>query len=134
VSGAPRKKFDEMLVAQGTNLAALNKKLSRDSTAAVVVELKAPRAGFVSRCDARIIGEAVRDMGAGRLTKDSMLDYDAGIDQMAKPGERVEKNGVLARIHAASKVQAEAARWRIQSAFEISRTRPKVARLIVETI
>jgi thymidine phosphorylase len=98
------------------------------------VELKAPRAGFVSRCDARVIGEAIRDLGAGRLSKDSMLDYDAGIDQMARPGERVEKNGVLARVHAASKAQAEAARLRIQSAFEISPRRPKVARLIAETI
>jgi pyrimidine-nucleoside phosphorylase len=133
-SGAPRKKFEEMLVAQGADLAAFKRKLSQDSGAPVVVELKAPRAGFVLRCDARIIGEAVRDLGAGRLTRDSVIDYETGIDRLAKPGERVEKNGVLARIHAASGAQAEAAKLRVQSAFKISAARPKVARLIAATI
>src|SRR5262249_12286620 len=61
--GAPRKKWDEMLVAQGANLAAFNKKLTLDSTAPVVVEVKPSRTGFVSRCDARIIAEVVRDLG-----------------------------------------------------------------------
>ena len=133
-SGAPRKKFEEMLMAQGADLAAFKRKLSQDTSAPAVVELKALRAGFVSRCDARIIGEAVRDLGAGRLTRDSVIDYEAGVDRMAKTGERVEKNGVLARIHASSKEKAYAALLRIQSAFGISAAKPKVARLMAETI
>jgi thymidine phosphorylase len=68
------------------------------------------------------------------LTKDSAIDYEASVDRLAKPGERVEKNDVLARIHAASRAQAEQAMRRVLSAFEISATRPKVARLIVEII
>src|SRR5688572_24206778 len=65
-SGAPRRKWDEMLQAQGADLAAFNRKLANDKTAAVVVELKAKRSGFVARCDARILGEAIRDLGGGR--------------------------------------------------------------------
>ena len=60
----------------------------------MVVELKAEKAGFVSKCDARIIGEVIRDLGGGRLTKESAINYDVGVDQIAKPGERVEKSGV----------------------------------------
>jgi len=63
-SGAPRKKWDVMLVAQGANLAAFNRKLGRDHTAPVVVELKAGRSGFVSRCDAQRMGEVIRDLAA----------------------------------------------------------------------
>jgi thymidine phosphorylase len=133
-SGAPRAKFDEMLRAQGADLKAFNKKRSLGSTASVVLELKSPRAGFVSRCDARVIGKAVRDLGGGRLTKDSAINYDVGIDRMMKPGERVEKNSRLARIHAASRGQADAAIRRIQSAFEISTTKPKTSPLIAEII
>ncbi len=133
-SGAPRKKFDEMLAAQGADVAAFNKKLSRDSTAPVVLELKSSRAGFISRCDARIIGEVIRDLGGGRLTKDSAIDYDVGIDHIVKPGERVEKKSVLAHIHAASKKEADIALARVRSAFEITATKPKVTPLIVETI
>ncbi len=91
-SGEPRKKWDEMLVAQGADLKAFNKKLALDSTAPVVFELKSERAGFVSKCDARIIGEVIRDLGGGRLTKDSQINYDVGVDQIAKPGEHDWKN------------------------------------------
>ncbi|MGO9001087.1 MAG: thymidine phosphorylase, partial [Limisphaerales bacterium] len=89
-SSAPRKKWDEMLVAQGADLTAFSKKLALDHTAPVVVELKAEKSGFVSRCDARIIGEVIRDLGGGRLTKESGINYDVGIDRLAKLGEAVQ--------------------------------------------
>jgi thymidine phosphorylase len=119
-SGEPRKKWDEMLVAQGTDLEAFNRKLRRDSTAKVVAEVKSPKAGYVSRSDARTIGEVIRDLGGGRLKKESAINYDVGVDRMAKPGKRVEKSGVLCRVHAASQPEAEAAITRLKSAFEIS--------------
>ncbi len=116
-SGAPRKKWDEMLAAQGADLKAFNRKLDLDSTAPVVLELRSPTAGFVSKCDARIIGEVIRDLGGGRLTKDSTVNFDVGIDQLAKPGERVKKSSVLARIHATDQAQARAALVRLRAAF-----------------
>ncbi len=133
-SGAPRKKWDEMLVAQGADLGAFNKKLVLDHTAPVVVELKAEKPGFVSRCDARLIGEVIHDLGGGRLTKESGINYDVGIDRLAKPGEAVRKNSVLARIHAADQSQAKSARARLRAAFEISAKLPMVSRLVAEII
>jgi pyrimidine-nucleoside phosphorylase len=131
-SGLPRKKFDEMLLAQGANLKAFNEKLFRDSTAPIVLELKSPRAGFISRCDAKIIGEAVRDLGGGRLTKDSQINFDVGVDGMVKPGEHVEKNSVLARIHAKDSASAKFATARFKTAFEISAMRAKKDSRVVE--
>ena len=131
-SGAPRKKFDEMLRAQGADMEAFYKKL--DSTVLVGRELKASRSGFVSRCDARIIGEVIRDLGGGRLEKDSAIDYDVGVDGMMKPGERVEKNSILARVYAASRAEAHLAIDRLQSAFEISNGKPKAPPLVAEVI
>jgi pyrimidine-nucleoside phosphorylase len=133
-SGDPRRKWNEMIVAQGSNLAAFNKKLAIDHTAACVMELKSPRAGFVSRCDARIIGEVIRDLGGGRLTKESVIHYDVGVDHMAKPGERVPKGSVLARIHAAGQSQARSACNRLQAAFEVSARPGKTTPLILEII
>ena len=133
-SGGPRRKWDEMLLAQGANLAAFNQKLALDHTAAVVVELKSPGAGFVSRCDARIIGEVIRDLGGGRLTKESAIHPEVGLDHLAKPGERVQKNSVLARIHAASQAQAKSAVARVLGAFEISVKPPKAVRLVQQII
>jgi pyrimidine-nucleoside phosphorylase len=119
ISGAPRKKWGEMLVAQGADLDAFNKKLALDHTAPVVVELKSSCGGFVSRCDARLIGEVIRDLGGGRLTKDSVINCDVGVDQIAKPGERVEMNSILLRVHAADRAQAAAAIARLKAAFQI---------------
>jgi thymidine phosphorylase len=97
-----------------------------------VVELKAGKSGYVSRCDARLIGEVIRDLGGGRLTKESVINYDVGIDRMAKPGERVEKAGTLCRVHATDSAQAQVAVTRLKTAFEISAKRPAQTPLVVE--
>lgn len=129
-SGAPRQKWDEMLVAQGADLAAFRRKLAKNKTAAVGLELKAKHTGFVSRCDARILGEVIRDLGGGRLTKESAINYDVGVDQLAKPGERVKKGGVLCRIHAPSLQQAQAAQVRIAAALQTTSHRSRSVPLI----
>ena len=133
-SGAPRKKWDEMLVAQGADLDAFNQKLDLDHTAPIVLDLKATATGFVCRCDARVLGEVIRDLGAGRLTKDSAINYDVGIDQLAKPGDQVQPASTLARIHAPNSTQAIDACERLKGAFEISEKPPIAEKLIREVI
>jgi thymidine phosphorylase len=133
-SGAPRKKWDEMLVAQGADLDAFNQKLALDHVAPAVLEIKADRSGYISKCDARLIGEVVRDLGGGRLTKESGINYDVGVDRLAKPGERVEKSTILCRLHAADRAQATAAGTRLQAAFEISAKPPPPTRLVAGII
>ena len=133
-SGAPRAKWDEMLVAQGADLKAFNRKLQLDSLAPVVLELRTRVTGFVSRCDARIIGEVVRDLGGGRFTKESSINYEVGIDGIAKPGEPVGKDSFLARLHAPSRAQAKDGIARLQSAFDISAKPREIAPLISEII
>ena len=133
-SSEPRKKWDEMIVAQGADLKSFNRKLALDSTAPAVVEIKPGKSGYVSKCDARVIGEVIRDLAGGRLTKKSAINYDVGVDRIAKPGERVEISGALCRVHAAAAAQAEVAAARLKTAFEISPRRPVVARLVHEVI
>jgi len=133
-SGAPRQKWDEMLLAQGADLAAFNRKLAAETTAPAVVELKAGHGGFVTRCDARLIGEVVRDLGGGRQTKESVLNHDVGVDQLARPGDAVKPGGVLARVHAADQTQADAACYRLEAAFQVSAQSIPAALLICEVL
>jgi thymidine phosphorylase len=132
-SGAPRRKWDEMLEWQSADLEAFNAKL-QSHQAPVIYEIKALRSGFLTRCDARIIGEIIRDLGGGRLTKDSVLNYDVGIDELAKPGGQVEKNDILCRLHAANQSDAEAATARLQAAFTIEGHAPGLPSNIVEVV
>lgn len=134
LSSAPRRKWDEMLLAQGADLDAFHRKLASDTTAPKTIELKSTRAGFVARCDARIIGEIVRDLGGGRLQKESVIDFDVGIDQLAKPGQPIKSGEMLARIHAANNESAEIARAKLATAFEIWDKPPQLSPLISEII
>ncbi len=133
-SGLPITIWQAMLAAQGADLDAFQRKLLRDHTARVVMELKAAHSGYVTRCDARIIGEVVRDLGGGRLTKDSVINPDVGVDRIAKPGEAIAAGQPLLRIHANTKAEAEAARRRLKLAFEISPRRGKPGRLVAEIV
>ncbi len=74
-SGQPRRKWDEMLAAQGADLAAFRNKLANGKNSKVIAYLLARGPGFVSSAGARIIGEVIRDMGGGRLAKDSKINY-----------------------------------------------------------
>jgi len=133
-SGAPRRKWDEMLVAQGADRAAFDRKLEHDHLASVVVELKSRQSGYVARCDARIIGEVIRDLGGGRLTKESRINHAVGLDHLSKPGEAIKRGEMLGRIHATSRPAAEAARARLLPAFQISSSKPRLPLLIAEVI
>ncbi len=131
-SGAPRRKWDEMLLAQGADLVAFNLKLASDGRAPAIVDLKSDCSGFVSSCDARIIGEVVRNLGGGRLDKESVINFDVGIDQLAKPGEKIQAGQTLARIHATDPASAETARLQLTNAFAISDQPPNLSPLVLE--
>ena len=112
----------------------MDRKLHHPDTAPFTREVKADRSGFVSHLDARRVGEIVRDLGAGRLEKDDVLDYDVGVDSMMKPGEAVKSGGVLARIHARTAAAAAEGSTRLYAAFSISDEPPASAPLILKVI
>jgi pyrimidine-nucleoside phosphorylase len=125
-SGAPRRKWDELIVAQGADLDAFRTKLQRDHTAPIVLDCVSDDDG--------IIGEIVRDLGGGRMTKTSVIQPEVGVDALAKPGEEIRRGAVLGRIHAVTIEQAEAARARLRTAFTLA-PRPLPARpLIVDSL
>ncbi len=133
-SGQPRRKWDEMLEAQGGDLEGFNRRMAQDHTAPVVIELRTSKAGYISRCDARILGEVIRDMGAGRLTKEAALDYEAGVDRLAKLGQRVEPGSLVARFHGTDSARVEAAWEQAKAAFTIARQKPAEGELIAEVV
>lgn len=117
-SGAPREKWNQMLVAQGADLAAFEAKLKAPAPV-FEIPLLSERAGIITDLDARIIGEVVRDLGGGRLTQDSVLNLEVGICGMKKPGERVESGEALAVVRAASEKEARAQKERLLAAWVI---------------
>ena len=117
--GRARAKFDELLAAQGTDMPAFEAKLKEEVSAPAVAELRASSSGIVTRCDARLIGELVRDLGGGRQTKESVIQPEVGVDRLVKSGEQVEESAVLGRIHARTAAEAEAGRGRLAEAVTV---------------
>ncbi len=133
-SGEPRSKWDEMIQAQGADLEVFQRSLTRDHTAPFVLELKAERTGYVFGCNARVIGELVRDLGGGRLKKDSILNHAVGVDCLAKVGDQVHPGDLLGRVHASSQADAEQGLERLKSASVLADSPPATAELIAEVV
>lgn len=60
----------------------------------------APESGELDRLDARAIGEAARNLGAGRGAKEDSVSPGAGVTLHAKPGDRVRAGRPLFTLHA----------------------------------
>lgn len=133
-SGAPRRKWNEMLEWQSADLDAFQEKLEEESGSRFVTEVLAPHGGWLLRCDAHIIGEVVRDLGGGRLDKNSVINHAVGVDEIVKIGKKIEKNSVLCRIYAAHKSELDSAVARLARSFEISNKEPVIEPLIAEIV
>jgi pyrimidine-nucleoside phosphorylase len=106
---------------------------SEDSlpSAAVVREVGAPRAGTIRGLGAVRIGNAALRLGAGRRTKDDVIDHSVGIVCLKKRGDAVETNEPLAQVHAADEVAAEAAIEEVVAAYEIADQAPEPQSVIL---
>lgn len=94
-NGKAKDKFLEFVKAQGGNVADLKTKET-----AHTYEVKAPTAGQIASVNALAIGELSVMLGAGRLTKESKLDFDAGIKIVAKNGDSIQAGDTLAILYA----------------------------------
>ena len=97
-SGDGLEKLKEMVRAQGGMVQALED-LSLLPQAAQIREVRSPARGFVHSLEAEVIGKASTLLGAGRETKDSIVDPAAGIVLCKKIGDWVEEGEPLAQLH-----------------------------------
>ncbi|MBV9110967.1 MAG: thymidine phosphorylase [Gemmatimonadetes bacterium] len=94
------------------------------AAAPVVVEMAVEGDGarWVSRADARAIGDAALALGAGRRKKGDPVDPAVGIVLRARIGDRVEPRQSLAAIHARTDAEARTAVAALRDAFALSET------------
>jgi pyrimidine-nucleoside phosphorylase len=105
-SGSALEKFKEMVRQQHGN-DSVAEDLMLLPQAGKKVAVTASSGGFVRRLEAEAIGLAAMTLGAGRETKDSVIDPAVGIMLNKKIGDPVQANENLATIHARADVQAE---------------------------
>lgn len=83
------------------------------------VEYAGP-AGFVSRVDARRVGQAAMDLGAGRQSKTDSIDPAVGVEVLAEVGKHLASGKAVFRIHANDRARSETARESLVRAIGVS--------------
>jgi thymidine phosphorylase len=103
-------------------------------TAAVVHQVKAPAAGVVERLGAIQVGVAALHLGAGRQTKEDVIDHAVGILCLRKRGDEVAAGDVLAEIHARNVASAAEAEAAVLAAYTIGNESPRERSIVLDTI
>lgn len=123
-NGKAYEKFKEWVKAQGGNIDKLTINANER-------EILSPKDGYIKKIDALKIGKIVRNLGAGRLTKDDAIDYDAGAVLKCKVGSYVKKGDSLIKIYYKDKNVKDTD---ILDAYEISDEKIKNHKLIIDII
>ncbi len=98
--------------------------------APVVVDVPAPRAGWVSRCQARGIADVAMRLGAGRTVPGAAIDHAVGVVVHAKSGTAVEVGQPLATIHARGEFDLDA----VAACFAIGDAEPQPVEPVLELL
>jgi pyrimidine-nucleoside phosphorylase len=122
--GRAWNKFRELIAAQGGEVAVIDEP-DRLPKARLIQDVPAPRTGYLAQVDAREIGLASVDLGAGRARKGDPIDHAVGFVIHHKVGDRVKQGDVLFTIHANDAAKLEAARARVLAAHRIGREKVK---------
>jgi pyrimidine-nucleoside phosphorylase len=133
VSGRALQKLIDVAEAHGGDGAAVEDPslLPKAEHSEIVT---APRAGYVRRCDAHVIGITATRLGAGRERKGEDVDHSVGITLAAKIGARVEEGDVLATVHHNSPEKWESHKEALTSAWDISDEETDGLSLVIERI
>ncbi len=127
------EKFRELIISQKGNPEIIND-YSLLPKANFKKELISEFSGYISVTDARNIGKAACETGAGRKTKADKIDYGAGIILKFSSGDKIEKGGILAEIYASSAEKCENAEEILKNCIKISETPPKPKKTILKII
>lgn len=96
--GTALKKLVEMVKAQGGDASYIEHP-EKFEVAKHIIEVKAPKSGYVERIVALEIGEGAMKLGAGRETFDDVIDMAAGIVLNKKVADPVQEGETLCYVH-----------------------------------
>lgn len=130
--GEAAEKFRQIIRAQGGDGRVVDNP-GLLPKAANVQEFHARSNGFVTRCDAKLLGLASNALGAGRNRVDDIIHPAVGLYLEKKLGDRVKRGDVLCQIHWNDAKRLRDATPLIQQAFEV-KARPAKSRPLIRAV
>ena len=123
-NGKALEKFKVFVASQGGNPAVVDD-YSLMPQASRQQDVLAEASGYVTEIVADDIGVAAMLLGAGRATKESMIDLAAGLKILKKVGDPVQKGEAIVRMFA-NKADFGPAEKLIQEAYSIGSERKEI--------
>lgn len=122
-------KFIQFVTAQGGD-ASYIENTAKLPLSNVIVNVYAKDEGYISSIDCEKVGRAAAEAGAGRIKKDDIINYGAGIYFNKTYGEHTQKSGIIAQIYSSNKEAANTAYEILKEAITISGATPHERKLI----
>ena len=132
-SGKAYEKFLEWITMQGGD-SSYAEDTSKFGKSKFVQNVIAKNDGYVVSCNAEIVGIAAMKLGAGRETKDDLIDFKAGIELLKKPGAYVKVGDVMAKLYTDKADAVSSAEELVLSAFTFGNTSPDRYDMIYDTV
>lgn len=124
-SGEAFARFEQLVEAQGGNLSAFNA-----VKGLTPILIRAPKAGTIQSIHALNLGLFAMHLGAGRATKDDVIDPLVGLKVLKRVGETVESGEPIAEVYAQGPVDTDA----LMASIRIENTPQKTPNLILKKI
>ena len=131
--GTAADKFAEMVAVNGGDMRVVDDP-DRLPKAKNIVEVAAPRSGFISDVNADTLGRASLLLGAGRRQITDELDLTAGLSDVVQLGMEIKEGEPLAKLHYSGDVDFAEAQRLALSAFAIADEKPADAPIVLETL
>lgn len=107
---------------------------NRFKKASITYEYKSPQDGFIAGIRTDMLGTASMILGAGRETKDSIIDPSAGIEFFAGKGKKLNKGDLVAVLHTNKEEKLSEALEVLKSSIIMSDSIPEKRPLILEYV
>lgn len=124
--------FKVFLASQGGDASVVDDP-SRLPKARVTKEVHAPKSGYVAEIVADEVGIAAGMLGAGRMTKTSIIDLAVGVVLNKKVGDYVEKGDSLVTLHTNTEDTKEVEE-KLLNAYAIKEEKPADLPLVYDVI
>ena len=131
--GRAYRKLLEWISAQGGDTSVFDGERLLP-VAPLSMDVLSPADGYVSSISCADVGMASLLTGAGRETKDDVLDLSAGLIVYRKVGDRVRTGDAIATVYSSDEKKLESAAAKLLDAYEFSQEETEPLRLIHEII
>lgn len=132
-SGRGFEKFAAMIKEQGGDDSYLYH-TEKFKKALYEKNLVAKQAGYITSMDTELCGKTAVILGAGRETKDSIIDTTAGIRFYKKTGAWVEEGETLATLYSSEERKLEAAIDYLIEGYRFGKEKPKEMKSVLARV